>query len=100
MRMYMMTSSKETERVDISATWTPGLGKTLTTGISSSVQKVSHLRRREDTGMNSSESVAESARRPLYRVTTGELRTDVENLEKQLGDIFRLGGQMESSGIA
>lgn len=50
--------------------------------------------------MNSSESVGESARRPLHRVTTGELRTDVENLEKQLGDIFRLGGQMESSGIA
>jgi hypothetical protein len=52
----MMTSSKERERADISATWTPGLGKTLTTGISSSVQKVSHLRRRGDTDMNSSES--------------------------------------------
>jgi hypothetical protein len=79
---------------------TPGLGKTLTTGMSSSVQKVSHLRRRGDTGMNSSESVAESARRPLCRVTTGELGADVEKLEKQLGDTFRLGGQMESSGIA
>jgi hypothetical protein len=46
--------------------------------------------------MNSSESVAESARRPLYRVTTGELSTDVEKLEKQLGDIFRLGARWKA----
>ncbi|KAF2186506.1 AAA family ATPase [Zopfia rhizophila CBS 207.26] len=51
----------------------PGLGKTLT-----------------------AESVAESARRPLYRVTTGELSTDVEKLEKQLGDIFRLGARWKA----
>ncbi|KAK0643277.1 P-loop containing nucleoside triphosphate hydrolase protein [Cercophora newfieldiana] len=48
----------------------PGLGKTLT-----------------------AESVAESARRPLYRVTTGALSTDVDQLEKQLSDIFRLGAR-------
>ncbi|KAK4450787.1 ATPase, AAA-type, core [Podospora aff. communis PSN243] len=48
----------------------PGLGKTLT-----------------------AESVAESAQRPLYRVTTGALSTDVEQLEKQLSDIFRLGAR-------
>lgn len=48
----------------------PGLGKTLT-----------------------AESVAESARRPLYRVTTGELSTDVKELETQLRDIFRLGAR-------
>lgn len=45
----------------------PGLGKTLT-----------------------AESVAESAERPLYRITTGELNTDVQKLENQLTDIFRL----------
>jgi len=48
----------------------PGLGKTLT-----------------------AESVAESARRPLYRVTTGALSTNVATLEKQLSDIFRLGAR-------
>jgi len=48
----------------------PGLGKTLT-----------------------AESVAESAQRPLYRVTTGALSTDVATLEKQLSDIFRLGAR-------
>ncbi|ROT37782.1 P-loop containing nucleoside triphosphate hydrolase protein, partial [Sodiomyces alkalinus F11] len=48
----------------------PGLGKTLT-----------------------AESVAVSAHRPLYRVTTGELSTDVQVLEKQLTDIFRLGAR-------
>ena len=51
----------------------PGLGKTLT-----------------------AESVAESARRPLYRVTTGELSTDVEKLESQLSDIFRLGARWKA----
>jgi hypothetical protein len=48
----------------------PGLGKTLT-----------------------AESVAESAHRPLYRVTTGELSTDVKALEEQLTNIFRLGAR-------
>ena len=51
----------------------PGLGKTLT-----------------------AESVAESARRPLYRVTTGELSTDVEKLESQLSDILRLGARWKA----
>ncbi|KAF6817577.1 AAA family ATPase [Colletotrichum sojae] len=46
----------------------PGLGKTLT-----------------------AESVAESTRRPLYHVSTGELSANVKKLETQLTDIFRLG---------
>jgi hypothetical protein len=46
--------------------------------------------------LNLSESVAESARRPLYRVTTGELSINVENLEKQLTDIFRLGARWKA----
>ncbi|KAL0929373.1 AAA family ATPase [Colletotrichum truncatum] len=46
----------------------PGLGKTLT-----------------------AESVAESTHRPLYHVSTGELSTNVEIIEKQLTEIFRLG---------
>ncbi|KDN65309.1 hypothetical protein CSUB01_05291, partial [Colletotrichum sublineola] len=46
----------------------PGLGKTLT-----------------------AESVAESTRRPLYHASTGELSINVQQLEKQLFDIFRLG---------
>jgi len=37
------------------------------------------------------ESIAESAHRPLYHVSTGELSVDVSRLEKQLTDIFRLG---------
>ncbi|KAK3349881.1 P-loop containing nucleoside triphosphate hydrolase protein, partial [Lasiosphaeria hispida] len=51
----------------------PGLGKTLT-----------------------AESVAESAKLPLYRVTTGELSTDARQLESQLGDIFRLGARWKA----
>ncbi|KAK0725883.1 P-loop containing nucleoside triphosphate hydrolase protein, partial [Lasiosphaeris hirsuta] len=48
----------------------PGLGKTLT-----------------------AESVAESTHRSLYRITTGELSTNVAELEKQLSDVFRLGAR-------
>ncbi|KAF2001485.1 hypothetical protein P154DRAFT_574832 [Amniculicola lignicola CBS 123094] len=46
----------------------PGLGKTLT-----------------------AESVAESTRKPLYHVSTGELDTEVKKLEDSLANIFRLG---------
>jgi len=43
--------------------------------------------------MRQTESVAESTRRPLYHVSTGELSTEVASLEKQLVDIFRLGSR-------
>ncbi|KAK3361017.1 P-loop containing nucleoside triphosphate hydrolase protein [Lasiosphaeria ovina] len=46
----------------------PGLGKTLT-----------------------AESVAESTRKPLYQVSTGDLDIDVKGLEDQLVKVFRLG---------
>ncbi|KAK4201840.1 hypothetical protein QBC40DRAFT_323006 [Triangularia verruculosa] len=46
----------------------PGLGKTLT-----------------------AESVAESTRRPLYQISTGELDTGVQGLEDQLTKMFRVG---------
>ncbi|OAA65431.1 ATPase, AAA-type, core [Niveomyces insectorum RCEF 264] len=48
----------------------PGLGKTLT-----------------------AESVAESTKRPLYHVSTGELSIEVHDLENQLSEIFRLGAR-------
>ncbi|CAI4213275.1 unnamed protein product [Parascedosporium putredinis] len=51
----------------------PGLGKTLT-----------------------AESVAESAKRPLYRITTGELSTEVQTLESQLTDIFKIGARWKA----
>ncbi|CAM1509892.1 Fc.00g002270.m01.CDS01 [Cosmosporella sp. VM-42] len=46
----------------------PGLGKTMT-----------------------AESIAESAHLPLYHVTTGQLSTDISELETQLQNIFMLG---------
>jgi len=52
--------------------------------------------KRSGTNSMSIESVAESAQRPLYRVTTGELSTDVEKLEKQLSDAFRLGARWKA----
>ena len=52
--------------------------------------------KRSGTNSMSIESVAESAQRPLYRVTTGELSTEVEKLEKQLSDVFRLGARWKA----
>lgn len=40
--------------------------------------------------------MAESAKRPLYRITTGELSTEVQTLESQLTDIFKIGARWKA----
>jgi SpoVK/Ycf46/Vps4 family AAA+-type ATPase len=78
----------------------PGLGKTLTAGkfipserhLNSSINSTAFC----TLTFNLLESVAESARRPLYRVTTGELSINVGDLETQLSDIFRLGARWKA----
>jgi len=57
---------------------TPGLGKTLGRYVLFSPEDVS-FKETMNTDMNSSESVAESARRPLYQVTIGELSTTLKS---------------------
>ena len=43
--------------------------------------------------MNPAESVAEFVQRPLYRVSTGDLGTDVAKLGTQLRNNFRVGAE-------
>lgn len=65
----------------------PGLGKTLTAGKRDPLIHVpSPVQANRPT-----ESVAESTRRPLYHVSTGELDIEVKELESQLTKIFRVG---------
>lgn len=63
----------------------PGTGKTLTAERSVfRLRKASHI-------SNRSPSVAEIAEKPLYRVTCGDIGTDVDEVERYLETVLYLG---------